>query len=202
MKDMDERVKMVESKGGGPVGSDRELLEGRKLADVRTQLAALKNEITVLTGKVEALEYENKTLKDQVDSSVRDLERRQASSSQPAPVSAPSAQDSKDAKYRDALAAHQAGEFAKSRKLFEEYVKENSRSTLSDNAVYWMGESYLIEREYKKALIRFDDLIVKFPSSDKKCDARDRQIECLKALGMEDQVKTFTDLRNSECSKK
>jgi len=202
MKDMDERVKTVESKSGGPIGSDRELLEGRKLADVRTQLAAMKNEITVLTGKVEALEYENKTLKDQVDGIVKEMDRRPTGVAAPAAEVPVSAQDSKDAKYREALSAHQSGEFAKSRKLFEEFVKENPRSALSDNAVYWMGESYLIEREYKKALIRFDDLIVKFPNSDKKCDARDRQIECLKALGMEDQVKTFTDLRNSECNKK
>ncbi len=199
MKDVDERMKLIESRSGGPVGSDRELLEGRKIADVRTQMAAMKNEVTVMSGKMEAMEFEMKTLKDQMEALRRELDRRPQASTEPAPQ--PLATDGKEAKYREALSAHQGGDYTKARRLFEEFVRENPKSQLADNAVYWMGESYMIEREYKKAMIRFDDLIVKFPNSDKKCDARDRQIEALKALGLEDQVKTFTDLRNAECKK-
>jgi TolA-binding protein len=203
MKDMDERMKLMEGRSGGPVGSDRELLEGRKIADVRTQLSAMRNEITVMSGKLEALELELKSLREQTDNSLRDLDRKigQQSSSGGAP-NAPAPVAGGEAKYREALMAHQAGDFVKSRRLFEEFVKESPRSAFADNAVYWMGESYMLERDHRKALIRFDDLIAKFPNSDKRCDSRDRQIEALKALGMEDQAKTFADLRNSECKKR
>lgn len=201
MRDMDERMKIVESKGGGPVGSDHELLEGRKLADVRSTLATMRNELTVVSSKVDSMELEFRTLRDQVDNQIREIDRRLGQQSTSSATAAATPMDPKEAKYREALNLHQAGNFAQARKLFEEFLKENPKSSLADNSVYWMGESYMAEREYKKALIRFDDLIVKFPNSDKKCDARDRQIEALRALGMEDQAKTFADLRSAECKK-
>lgn len=205
VSDLDERARVLENRSGVPVGSDRELLEGRRLADVRTQMATMKNDVTVLSGKVEALEFELKTAKDRIEQLSRDSEMAQRNlqsqqHSAPTSTSAPIAATGDD-KYRQALALHQTGDFSQSRARFEEFLKESPRSPLADNAIFWIGESYMIEKDYKKALVRFDDLIAKFPDSDKRCDARDRQVEALKSLGMTEQAKVFGDLRTEECRK-
>src|SRR4051812_1006950 len=68
LESLQKRTATLEAKGGMPVGSDRELLEGQKIADVRSQVAAMRNELTVMSGKVEALEHDNKNLNQRVDS--------------------------------------------------------------------------------------------------------------------------------------
>lgn len=198
MDELDDRTKILESRSGLPVGSDRELLESRKLADVRTQLAAMRNELTVLQGKVEAVEFETKALKDQNSQAFTDFEQRlvglekklEASQSHLDPV---------ESIYQKALTLHQNGSFNESRRQFEAFVKANPSHPLADNALYWMGEGYMSERDYRRALVQFQDLIEKYPQSDKKCDAMDRQVEAFRALDMKEEAKAYADLRTEAC---
>jgi len=192
LSDLDERARILESKSGLPVGSDRELLESRRLADVRTQLAALRNEITVLQGKVESLEFENTALKE----NVRRLQAR--STTAPVPAEA-TVGDPELAQYREGLRLHQNGEFRESRAAFQEFLKANAQSSYADNALYWVGEGLMAEREYKRALVAFQDLIEKYKDSDKKCDAMARQVEAFRALGMEKEAQSYANVRTAEC---
>lgn len=200
MDELDDRTKVLESRSGLPVGSDRELLESRKLADVRTQLAAMRNELTVLQGKTEALEFETKSQKErsaqifaEYDQKIAALEKKLEASSSSA------ASDPAEIAYKEALTAHQNGSFLESRRLFEAFLKQNPNHPLSDNAVYWMGEGFMVERDYRRALVQFQDLIEKFPQSDKKCDAMDRQVEAFRALDMKEEAKAYADLRTEAC---
>lgn len=198
MEDLDERAKILESKSGLPVGSDRDLLEGQNLADVKSQLAALKNDVTVMKSKMEAVEYEQKALEEKYNrlSQKARSEERAQELTQVEPTGDPA-----DTLYHQALELHQAGDFEKSRELFLKFVKEYPKNSFADNAIYWMGESYFIEKAYRKALVRFQDLIEKFPDSDKKCDAMDRQVEAFEALGMKEEAKAYADVRTQECRK-
>ncbi|PIR22081.1 MAG: hypothetical protein COV44_09910 [Deltaproteobacteria bacterium CG11_big_fil_rev_8_21_14_0_20_45_16] len=202
LTDLDERSKILESKSGLPIGSDRELLESRKLADVRTQVTAIKNDHTLLQGKVESIEFENKSLSERVARLEQELDRLDKKA-QAAVVASPTEDkgSSPDAAYEIALEAHQKGDFSKSRDLFLKFVKENPQHPLADNAVYWIGESYMTEKSYRNALVRFQDLVEKFPNSDKRCDAMSRQVDAFQALGMDEEAKSYGDLRTKECRK-
>jgi len=198
IEDLDQRARILESKSGLPVGSDRELLEGQNLADVKSQLAALKNDVTVMKSKMEAVEYEQKALEEKYNrlSQKTRLDERARELNQVEPSGDPA-----EALYRQALELHQSGDFERSRELFLKFIKEYPKNSFADNAVYWMGESYFIEKAYRKALVRFQDLIEKFPDSDKKCDAMDRQVEAFEALGMKEEAKAYADVRTQECRK-
>jgi len=53
----------------------------------------------------------------------------------------------------------------------EALVKDHPHSDLTDNAYYWIGEGYYAEGEFESAILKFDDLLIRFPASDKVAGA-------------------------------
>ncbi len=198
LADLDKRASALEVKTGSPVGSDRELLQGQKLADVRSQVASLRNELTVLAGKVESLEYETKRLTtktEAIDQDMAQLQRGSVKKDEPQPATAEAPQSD----YDKALKAHQDGDFQKSEKFFAAFVAKNPKHPLADNALFWIGDGYMSQKMFKQAIAKFQDLIDRFPKSDKKCDAMTKQIQAFKELGMQKESATFLKLRDAEC---
>jgi tol-pal system protein YbgF len=186
-------------------GSDRELLDGQRIADVRSQIAALRNDVTVLRGKMEAVEFENKNINQRMDQMALELEKK----GHDKPAEAKPAQKtddtpralSEDEEYDAALRAHQEGDFDKSEKLFETFAKKHPKNNLAASALFWMGEGFMAKKAYRKAIVKFQDLIEKHPKSDKRCEAMNRQIVALKELKMDKEANAFVQLRASECPK-
>lgn len=200
---IDDRAKVLESRSGLPVGSDYELLESRRLADVRTQLAAIRNEVTILQGKVEALEFESQTQRNELRGSLSNFELKLTAVEKKLDsidLSKKDASVSND--YEKALRDHQNGKFKEAREGFLSFLKLNPSDSLADNALFWMGESFMIEGDYRRALIQFQDLVDKFPQSDKKCDAMDQQVKAFEALKMTKEAKAYSDLRTEACRKR
>ena len=197
LTDVDERVRIVEDQKGLPVGSDRELLEGRRLADVRSQMSALRNEVLILKGKVEALEFENEAYDQRNKQILAELERAREKFADLETQGIGRANPQQI--YRQALRFHQEGDFDRSRAIFIDFIEKYPQHPLGDNAIFWVGESYFSEKDYRKALVRFQDLVEKFPDSDKKCDAMDRQVKAFEALGMTQEAESYADLRTQEC---
>jgi TolA-binding protein len=200
--DIQRRTALLEAKTGSPVGNDRELLEGQKLADVRSQLSTLRNDVTVLSGKIEALEFENKRLSSRTDQMAQELQQKLKESK--AKVAAEPSSDSPplsgaDAEFEAAIKTHQDGDFAKAEKQFETFIAKHPKSPFVDQALYWMADGYMSQKTYKKAIAKFQDLIDRFPKSTKRCDAMAKQIQAFKALGMQKEAGVFTQVRESEC---
>lgn len=205
MEAMQKRIAQIESKAGLPIGSDKELLDSQRLADTRSQVGALRNEVTVLSGRVEAAEFEMKGLNQRVNALQTQLERKSIEAeSTPAP--APVAQDGptktaseEELLYTSALKAHQEGDFEGAQKMFENFLSKFRSSSYRDNALFWLGEGFMAREMYRRAITRYQDLIENYPKSDKKCDALSRQIIALKELKMDKEAKAFEDFRKKEC---
>ena len=56
-------------------------------------------------------------------------------------------------------------------------------SGYADDAAYWMADCYFKRGEYKTAVLRFDDVVTKYPNGEKAADALYRQGESLLKLG-------------------
>ena len=56
-------------------------------------------------------------------------------------------------------------------------------SGYADDAAYWMADCYFKQGDYKTAVLRFDDVVTKYPNGDKAADALYRQGEALLKLG-------------------
>jgi tol-pal system protein YbgF len=69
--------------------------------------------------------------------------------------------------YRDAYETLHRGDLEGSRGKFETFLKQYPNTELSDNAQFWIGETYYLKKDYEKAIIEYEKAIVKYPEGDK-----------------------------------
>ena len=75
------------------------------------------------------------------------------------------------AAYDEAFAALRDGRYAESARRFQGFLAEYPDGDLTDNAMYWLGESYYVTQNYRPALETFSDLMKRFPQSSKAPDS-------------------------------
>ncbi len=73
--------------------------------------------------------------------------------------------------YDVAFAHLRAGRYLESARGFEAFIHNHPQNELTDNAYYWLGESYYVKRQYPQALAAFQSLTSKFPASEKVADS-------------------------------
>ncbi|HVF35826.1 MAG TPA: tol-pal system protein YbgF [Candidatus Saccharimonadia bacterium] len=75
------------------------------------------------------------------------------------------------AAYDEAFAALRDGRYAESARRFQGFLQEFPNGDLTDNAMYWLGESYYVTQNYRPALETFSDLSRRYPQSSKAPDS-------------------------------
>ena len=73
--------------------------------------------------------------------------------------------------YKDAYETFQKGDLDGSRRKFEAFLKTYPNMELSDNAQFWIGETYFHKKDYEKAILEYEKVIVKYPEGDKVSSA-------------------------------
>ena len=69
--------------------------------------------------------------------------------------------------YQAAYRDYQRGNFDLAIDGFRDFLRENSKSELADNAAYWIGESLFSQKKYREAIQQFDSVVNNYPKSDK-----------------------------------
>jgi len=69
--------------------------------------------------------------------------------------------------YKDAYETYQKGNFEGARRKFEAFLKQYPNTELSDNAQFWIGETYYGKKDYEKAILEYEKAIAKYPEGDK-----------------------------------
>jgi tol-pal system protein YbgF len=69
--------------------------------------------------------------------------------------------------YKDAYETYQKGDPEGARRKFEAFLKQYPNTDLSDNAQFWIGETYYVKKDYEKAILEYEKVIVKYPEGDK-----------------------------------
>lgn len=69
--------------------------------------------------------------------------------------------------YQAAYRDYQRGNFDLAIEGFRDFLKDNGRSELADNAAYWIGESLFSQKKYREAIQQFDSVVNNYPKSDK-----------------------------------
>jgi len=64
-----------------------------------------------------------------------------------------------------------SGRYEEARGAFNAFLKAYPRHGLSDNALYWIGESHYAEKDFARALEKFRDIADKYPGENKAPDA-------------------------------
>ena len=98
--------------------------------------------------------------------------------------------------YDLAKAAHDDARYDEARKTFRHFhARFPSDPVLADNAMYWIGEGYYKEGTFDKAILTFQEVINKYPKSDKLDAAIYKIGRSFESLGLkEDALLFYQDL--------
>jgi tol-pal system protein YbgF len=69
--------------------------------------------------------------------------------------------------YAAAYATLKEGKYEKARGEFQNFLKKYPRTELSDNAQFWIGESFFSEGKFEKAILEYEKVIKGYPDGDK-----------------------------------
>ena len=69
--------------------------------------------------------------------------------------------------YKDAYDTFYKGDLEVARRKFEAFLKQYPNTELSDNAQFWIGETYYLKKDYERAILEYEKAIVKYPEGDK-----------------------------------
>ncbi len=69
--------------------------------------------------------------------------------------------------YKDAYETFHRGDLEGARRKFEAFLKQYSNTELSDNAQFWIGETYYLKKDFERAILEYEKAVVKYPEGDK-----------------------------------
>ena len=85
--------------------------------------------------------------------------------------------------YQDALGAWRADDYTVCMKRFTSFLQSWPNSGYADDAAYWLADCTYKNKEFKRAVVRFNAVVSVYPESPKAPDALYRQGESLLKLG-------------------
>lgn len=159
-------------------------MQGEFLQKTNAQLLNLSKEIDEL--KKEFVSFKNITsdisiLKDKINEIVKKQEEQLK-------FQAKIETKSKQQIYDEALGLYNKGDYDKAIENFEQFVIVYPQDALTDNALYWIGESYYALKKYNDALTYFHRIVVDFPNADKVPSALYKVALSLENLGMQKEA--------------
>jgi len=69
--------------------------------------------------------------------------------------------------YKDAYETFHKGDLEGARRKLEAFLKQYPNTELSDNAQFWIGETYYLKKDFEKAILEYEKAMVKYPEGDK-----------------------------------
>lgn len=177
LHDLDTRLARIER-----IVANQSLLDlANQGESMRTDLRAMHNDVDVLTNSAEAARKQQRDLYADLDRRLKALEARGAAgagASAPGESGsvgggigggAPSGSD-KDA-YQAAFNLLKDSEYDRAIAAFQKFLVTFPDSALADNAVYWLGEAYYVNKSFPEAQAAFQRVLDRFPQSRKRPDA-------------------------------
>ena len=148
----------------------------------------------VLRAQISSLENNMKLLKDKMSAIENSAKHNEGASGQQGPSTqgegvGPKAepalavaskenkdiQDERTKAYDTALQAFRGKKYKESREKFEAFIKDYPNSDLTDNAQFWIAETYYAEKNYEDAILAYEALLKKYPDSKKTSGAMLKQ---------------------------
>jgi tol-pal system protein YbgF len=187
LKEMDTRLERIER-----VMANQSLLDvSNQLEALRSDVRAMHNDVDQLSNALESGRKQQRDLYADLDQRLKNLEARGSAASAPgaAPGTAPAAgaaagapaaaaagassADSGEDKpaYQAAFNLLKDGQYDRAIVAFQKFLAAYPDSSLADNAQYWLGEAYYVNKAYPEAEAAFQRVIDKYPQSRKLADA-------------------------------
>jgi tol-pal system protein YbgF len=180
LKDLDTRLARIER-----VMANQSLLDvANQLEALRGDVRAMHNDVDQLSNSLESSRKQQRDMYADLDQRLKNLEARGSAAaaasaapaagaaSAPAPAAAGATDSGEDkSSYQAAFNLLKDGQYDRAIVAFQKFLATYSDSSLADNAQYWLGEAYYVNRAYPDAEAAFQRVVDKYPQSRKLGDA-------------------------------
>lgn len=176
------------------------------IADINAKQDIIDTNINTIIGKLDELNYKITTMKSRAISPPYTFSKEQSSftiTKKTIPAKTPTpeismSQEELNRIYQSAYKNFIKGNYEIAISEFEKYLKLSPQSELSDNAQYWIGESYYTQGKYSQALEAFNKVITNYPDADKVPSALLKIGYCyLEMRKINEAINAFQNLINS-----
>jgi tol-pal system protein YbgF len=178
LNDLDTRLARIER-----VVANQSLLDLANQSDsLRNDLRAMHNDVDLLSNNLEASRKQQRDLYADLDRRMKILESRGGAGAGSAAgsgdagsggaggdSSAPGSDDK--AAYQTAFNLLKDSQYDRAIAAFQKFLIVYSDSSLADNAQYWLGEAYYVNKSFPAAQGAFQRVVDKYPQSRKRPDA-------------------------------
>lgn len=118
--------------------------------------------------------------------------------------------DGKTETYENAYGLFKDKKFKEARERFESFIKDYPPNTLTDNAQFWIAETYYAEKDFEGAILAYETLLKKYPDSEKTSGALLKQGFAFIEIGdrktgkiiLEKLIERFPDAKETELARK
>jgi tol-pal system protein YbgF len=167
------------------VMQNQSLLElSNQLEALRADVRSMHNDVDLLNNGMEAQRRQQRDMYADLDLRIKALEGRGAAASAPPPSAAnpgSAALDGATASganpptdtsvYQTAFGLLKDSQYDRAIQAFQQFLVNYPSSSLADNAQYWLGEAYYVNRSFPEAQSAFQRVVDKYPQSRKIPDA-------------------------------
>lgn len=159
----------------------------------RQSIQDLRGEIELLRRDLDEVKQRQRELYVDLDRRLRQLETAPAPAAQVPPVVPPATAQTPAAKppvappatqqaalpttgdefndYQAAFGILKAGRYAQAADAFQAFLTRYPKGQYAANALYWLGESYYVVRDFQKAQPNFQRVLDEYPDNPKRADA-------------------------------
>jgi tol-pal system protein YbgF len=176
LNDLDTRLTRIER-----VMQNQSLLElSNQLEALRADVRGMHNDVDLLNNSMESLRKQQRDMYTDLDQRMKALEARGGGGAgAPAAIDIGSSPGSSagvtpptdTSVYQKAFALLKDGQYDRAVQAFKDFLFNFPSSSLADNAQYWLGEAYYVNRSYPEAQSAFQRVVDKYPQSQKIPDA-------------------------------
>ena len=168
LHDIDTRLARIER-----VVANQSLLDlANQGESLHTDLRGMHNDVDQLTNGLEAGRKQQRELYADLDRRLKNVELRGAGGAITAEAATGGAAGGEDkSSYQVAFSALKEGQYDRSVAGFQKFLLTYPDSPLAENAQYWLGEAYYVNKSFPEAQGAFQRVVDKYPQSRKIPDA-------------------------------
>ena len=161
--------------------------QGRRMAELSSELEALRAEVAELRGRTEIAEHAVNEALGEARAAHQTAAETQAGGPQTAAPGEPAATEGPASEelalYREAYDAWRTNDHATCVDRFSRFLQSFASSKYADDAAFWLADCHYRQGDLKTAILRFDEVATRHPESDKAPEALFRQGEALLQMG-------------------
>ncbi|HOQ71680.1 MAG TPA: tol-pal system protein YbgF [Smithellaceae bacterium] len=159
---------------------------GVNISDLRDQVQQLRGQVETLKKETARDPKKDAEVQEKIDHllvKINFIENFLAGAADSAASGKDQGKQGKAAVYAAAYSTFKNGQYTKAREAFQDFLTAHPTGEYSDNAQFWIGECYFFEKNYEKAILEYEKVTKKFPSSNKVPYALLKQGLCFQNLG-------------------